>query len=249
MIKEFFKTILYTPLFNLLVLFAWLTPGDSIGWGIIFVTIFVKLALWVPSAKAIRSPIQMSQYRDDIKEIQDKHKGDKAAQSKATMAFYKEKGINPLAGCLPLLIQLPVLIILYRVFIVGLGDFRGDLLYSFMPQIDSINIYFFGLNLSEPSMIIMPLIAAGFQFAQSKHMMILNPPPKNSKDPAANMQKQMLYMFPVITFFIARSFPAGLALYWATNAILSTIQQEVIRRTYQPEKPDVKIVVRSKKNQ
>ena len=248
MIKEFFKAILYTPLFNLLVLFAWLTPGDSIGWGIIFVTIFVKLALWIPSAKAIRSPIQMSQYRDEIKEVQDKHKGDKAAQSQAVMAFYKEKGINPLSGCLPLLIQLPVLIVLYRVFIVGLGDFRADLLYSFMPQIESVNTFFFGLDLTEPSQFIMPLIAASLQFVQSKHMMILNPPSKTSKDPAANMQKQMLYMFPLITFFIARSFPAGLALYWATNAILSTIQQEVIRRTYKPEKSDVKIKVRTKKN-
>ncbi len=246
MVKEFFKTILYEPLFNLLVFFAWLVPGHSIGWAIILLTLLVKLILWVPSAKAIRSPLQMRQYQDEIKELQDRHKGDRAAQSQALMAFYKEKGINPLSGCLPLLIQLPVIFILYRVFIVGLGDFRPDLLYSFTPHLDAINTNFFGINLSNPDRFVLPIIAAGLQFLQSRHMMLLNPPSKNSNDPAAAMQKQMIYIFPVMTYFIALSLPAGLALYWAANALFSVGQQEVLRRNFKPTKPNVTVKVRTK---
>jgi YidC/Oxa1 family membrane protein insertase len=247
MVKEFFKAILYTPLFNLLVFFAWLVPGHSIGWAIILLTILVKLILWVPSAKAIKSPIQMRQYQDEIRELQQRYKDDRAAQSQALMAFYKEKGSNPLSGCLPILIQLPVIFILYRVFIVGLGDLRTDLLYSFTPHLDSINTNFLGIDLSSPDRIVLPLVAAILQFAQSRHMMLLNPPAKDSKDPAAAMQKQMMYMFPVMTYFIAFTLPAGLALYWATNAAFSIGQQEVLRRTYKPTKPDVKVTVRTKK--
>lgn len=246
MVKEFFKTILYEPLFNLLVFFAWLVPGHSIGWAIILLTLLVKAILWVPSAKAIRSPLQMRQYQDEIKELQERHKGDRAAQSQALMAFYKEKGINPLSGCLPLLIQLPVVFILYRVFIVGLGDLRPDLLYSFTPHLETINTHFFGINLASPDRVVMPIIAALLQFAQSRHMMLLNPPSKDSKDPAAAMQKQMIYLFPVMTYFIALSLPAGLALYWAANALFSIGQQEVLRRNFKPTKPDVTVKVRTK---
>ncbi|MEX1123556.1 MAG: YidC/Oxa1 family membrane protein insertase [Patescibacteria group bacterium] len=246
MVADFFRAILYTPLFNLLVFFAWLIPGHSIGWSIIIVTLIVKAILWVPSAKSIRSPIQMRQYQDEIKELQDRHKDNKAAQSQALMAFYKEKGINPLSGCLPLLIQLPVIFVLYRVFIAGLGDVHFDLVYSFVPHLDAINTHFFGIDLAHPSKIVLPIIAGGLQFLQSRHMMLLNPPSKTSKDPTAMMQKQMMYLFPVMTYFIASSLPAGLALYWATNALVSTAQQEVIRRTYHPTEPKVKVTVRTK---
>lgn len=248
MVKEFFKTILYEPLFNLLVFFAWLVPGHSIGWAIILLTILVKLILWVPSAKAIRSPLQMRQYQDEIKEIQERYKTDRAAQSQAVMAFYKEKGINPLSGCLPILIQLPVIFILYRVFITGLSDLRPDLLYSFTPHLDTVNASFFGINLAEPDRIFMPIVAALLQFAQSRHMMQMNPPSKKAgNDPAAMMQKQMVYLFPVMTYIIALTLPAGLALYWATNAAISIGQQEVIRRNYKPAGSNVKVTVRSKK--
>lgn len=246
-IKDFFKAILYQPLFNLLVFYAWLIPGHSIGWAIILLTLTVKLALWKLSAKAIQAPIQMRQYQDEIKEIQQRYKEDRAAQSQALMAFYKEKGINPLSGCLPLLLQLPVIFILYRVFMVGLHDTRPDLLYSFTPHMDTINVFFFGIDLSSPERFVLPLVAALAQFAQSKHMMLLSPPlAKGSKDPMVTMQKQMVFMFPVMTFFIAMSLPAGLALYWATNAIISVGQQEVIRRNFKSSKPKVNVTVRSK---
>src|SRR3989344_4004423 len=148
--KEFFKIILYKPLFNLLVFFSFIVPGHSVGWAIILLTIVVRLVLWVPNAKSLQAPLKMRAYQDDIKRLQEQYKDNRAAQSQALMAFYKEKGINPLSGCLPILIQLPILIILYQVFMTGISNLRPDLIYSFTPHLDSINQMFLGINMAQP---------------------------------------------------------------------------------------------------
>lgn len=247
MIKEFFKNILYEPLFNLLVFFAWLVPGHSIGWAIIMLTFLVRLLLWAPSVKALKAPLMMRQYKDEIAVIQERYKDNRVAQAQALMAFYKEKGINPLSGCLPLLIQLPVLIILYRVFLVGVHDVRPDLLYSFTPHLDAVNPMFFGIDLTVPERFILPLLAAGLQYLQTKHFQQLNPPPTvDSKDPAAILSRQMVVLFPLMTFFVAMSFPAGLALYWAATTLFSWLQQLYIAKTFVPTRSTVSVTVRQK---
>ncbi|MBI4948404.1 membrane protein insertase YidC [Candidatus Berkelbacteria bacterium] len=246
--KELIKTILYKPLFNLLVFLAWLVPGHSIGWAIIGITIIVKGLLWKLSLKTLKVPLEMNLHRDELKQLQERHKDNRNALAQAQMAFYKEKGINPLAGCLPLLIQLPILLILYRVFIVGLNDLRPDLIYSFTPHLDTLNTMFFGIDLSKPDpYFIIPALAALLQFLQTRHMQQLNPPigdPK--KDPAVMMNKQMMYLFPAMTFFISFKFPAGLPLYWAASTALTWVQQIYVQKTFKPE-AKAKVVVRSKK--
>jgi YidC/Oxa1 family membrane protein insertase len=248
-IKLFLKAVLYQPLFNIMVFFAWLIPGHSIGWGIIFLTLLVRLALWSPSLKTIKTPLLMRQYQGDIKEIQEKYKTDKAAQSQALMAFYKEKGVSPLAGCLPLLIQLPILLILYQVFITGIKDVRADLIYSFTPHADTLNAMFFGINLASPEKIFLPALAGILQFLQAKHMQGLNGPTASAKDdPTAAMSKQMMYIFPFMTFFIALSLPAGLSLYWIATTLFSLVQQIYVAKTFKPTAPQVAVTVRSKKH-
>lgn len=247
-IKNFFKVILYKPLFNLLLFFAWLVPGHSVGWAIIIVTFLVRLALWPSSLKTLKAPLQMRQYAPELKAIQEKYKDDRQAQSQAQMAFYKEKGINPLAGCLPLLIQLPILLIMYRVFITGLNSIRPDLLYSFTPHLATINSIFFGINLLHPDKFwILPLLAGGAQYFQTRSMQAINPAAANSNDPTAMMNKQMMYLFPLMTFFIARSLPSGLALYWFVTSIFSLGQQVYVAKTYKPAKATASVSVRSKK--
>lgn len=248
MIKEFFKTTLYEPLFNLLVFFAWLVPGHSIGWAIILLTILVKVVLWVPSLKSIQTPILLRLYQDEMKAIQERYKDDRAAQSQALMAFYKEKGVNPLSGCLPLLIQLPVVLILYRVFMVGLSDLRPDLLYSFTPRLDSINASFFGLDLAAKDRFILPLLAGVFQYFQARHLQRLNPPTTtNPSDPSVIISKQSTFLFPIMTFFVTFSVPAGLGLYWVTSTALQLLQQVYVEKTFRPTQPKVSVSVRSKK--
>lgn len=245
--KEFFKAILYKPLFNLLVFFAYIVPGHSIGWAIILLTLLVRVLLWKPSAKTLIAPMQMRQHRDELQALQERHKGDRTAFAQAQMAFYKEKGINPLAGCLPLLIQLPIIIILYRVFIVGINDIRPDLIYSFTPHLNTINSFFFGIDLAKADpTFILPALAAIGQYFQSRHMQAINPPLAGSNDPAAMMTKQMIIFLPIMTFFIAYKLPAGLALYWVTTTVFSWLQQIYIAKTFQPT-VKASVTVRSKK--
>ncbi len=247
-IKDFFKFILYKPLFNLLVFFAWLVPGHSVGWAIVLLTILVRLILWIPQSKALRSPMEMRAHQDDIKAIQEKYKDDKTAQAQATMAFYRERGISPFSGCLPMLIQLPVIFILYRVFTVGLHNIRPDLLYSFTPHLDSINTMFFGMDLSKPNHWVLPIIAGLAQFGQSRQYASINTAASsNPNDPAAMMNKQMVYLFPLMTIFIARSLPAGLAIYWIVTSLFSWFQQVYVLKTYKPKGSNVKVSVRQKK--
>lgn len=243
---EIFNTILYWPLFNLLIFLTWLIPGQSVGWGIIALTLLVRAAMWKLQAKSITIPLQQRQYTDEINDIKEKYAKDPAAQSQALIAFYKEKGISPLAGCLPLLIQLPILITLYHVFVNGLKSYDPSLLYSFTSHLETLNKIFFGLNLAEPNKIVLPLLAAVLQFGQTKHMQMLNPPTGKSSDPAVMMSKQMLYIFPVMTFIISSSFPAGLALYWVTTTAAGWAQQVYIAKNYVAPKKKVSVSVKSK---
>lgn len=247
-IKGFFKVILYQPLFNLLLFFAWLVPGHSVGWAIILVTVLVRLALWHSSVKTLKAPLQMRQHAPELKAIQERYKDDRQAQAQAQMAFYKENGINPLSGCLPLLIQLPILLVLYRVFITGLNQVRPDLIYSFTPHLNTINSNWFGINLIHPDKFwILPLLAAGAQFLQTRNMQALNPTVAGANDPTAMMNKQMMYIFPLFTFFIARSLPSGLALYWLVTSIFSLLQQIYVAKTFVPTPAKAAVTVRSKK--
>lgn len=242
---EFFRVILYEPLFNLLVFFAWLVPGHSMGWSIVILTVLVRLALWLPTMKSLRTPLLLNQYRDEVAQLQEKYKDDRSAQARALMAFYKEKGVSPFSGCLPLLIQLPILIVLYHVFIVGLKDLRPDLLYSFTPHLDSINAQFFGLDLAKPDRVFLPLLAAAMQFLQARHFQMLNPISGGKSDPTVIMTRQMQYLFPVMTYFIAITLPAGLPLYWATTTGISWLQQVYAVKTFKPI-PRARVTVRNK---
>jgi len=243
--KAFFKAILYTPLFNLLVFLSWLVPGHSVGWAIILITIIVRIALWIPNSKALKSQLYIREHQAELKTVTDKYT-DPQEKAKAQMAFYKEKGINPLSGCLPILIQLPILIILYRVFITGLGDIRPDLLYSFTPHLDVVNAHFLGLNLADKDRFFLPVIAAILQFVQAKMSQQMMPVNNNPKDPGAMMTKQMLYIFPAMTYFIGSTLPAGLSLYWATTTLFQVGQQYWVMKKTPLTSKKVAVTVRKK---
>jgi len=108
-IKSFFKTILYKPLFNLLVLLIWLIPGHNVGVAIIILTVLIRLALLPSTASSIKAQKKLKELQPEIDKIREKYKSDQQAQAKATMDFYKDNKINPFSSCLPLLIQLPIL--------------------------------------------------------------------------------------------------------------------------------------------
>jgi YidC/Oxa1 family membrane protein insertase len=150
--------------------------------------------------------------------------------------LYKEAGTSPWGACLPLIIQLLVLVLLYRVFNIGLSTARFDLLYKFMPRPDSINTFFLGINLSKPNLWVLPILAGALQFVQSRLAM----PPTNRKkgsvedNPMMAATSQMMYIFPLVTVFIARGLPAALAIYWITTSAFMIIQQYYINQVIKP---------------
>lgn len=244
--KELLKTLLYTPLFNLLVFFSWLVPGHSVGWAIILLTIVVRIILWAPNSKALKSQLYMRSHQDELKKLSEKYDNPQE-RAQAQMAYYKQHGINPMAGCLPMLIQLPILYILYLVFMAGLKDIRPDLLYSFTPHLDTVNAHFLGINLAGKDRFFLPVIAGLLQLVQTRYSQKLMPVSTAKNDPSAMMTKQMTYLFPAMTYFIGSTLPAGLSLYWATTTLFQ-IGQQVYTTKHFIAKPSkgVEITVRKK---
>lgn len=229
-----FNETLYRPLFNLLIWIYNIIPGHDFGVAIILLTVFLRLVLYPLSHKALKSQKALQELQPKIKEIQKKHKN-KEEQAKATMAFYKENKVSPFSGCLPILVQLPLLIALYQVFLKGFNAENLEVLYSFVSNPGSVNPMFLGLvNLANPSPIF--AILAGFsQFLQSKAMF------KQKKGADAGglgdfskiMSKQMTYMMPLFLVFIAWNLPSGLALYWIVTMLFSLLQQLVVNKSFE----------------
>ena len=243
-ITGLFNTILYRPLLNFLVLLYKYVPGHDFGIAIILLTVIVKLLLYPLGSKAIKSQKNLAEIQPKIKEIQEKYKDDKEKQTRALMEFYKEAKVNPFSGCLPVLIQLPILIALYRVFWQGFqAEHISKFLYGFMPRIDSINASFLGIiDLSRswfvesngvkqylwPNIILIILVALA-QFWQTKSLSpAIKPVKKKESDFSGMMQKQMQYFMPVFTGLILFSLPSAVALYWLANTLFSIAQQRFI---------------------
>lgn len=236
--KALIKTILYQPLFNALIFLIWLVPGHSAGAAIIILTIVIRLLLWPSSQKAMIAQRRLKDLGPELAKLKEKYKGDQQAFGKAQLEFYREKKISPFGGCLPLLIQFPILIILYYVFRTGLDTSHFNYLYPFTPKPDTINTSFFGINLSQPSKWVLPILAGGFQFIQSWQMMKQNPNPSaasgkaDKNDMQQMMSKQMMYLMPLFTVFIARGLPAALPLYWIVTTVFAIVQQEYVNRMH-----------------
>ena len=245
LLTSIFHEALYRPLFNALVFLYNIIPGHDLGAAIIILTLLVRFALYPSSKKAIKGQKEMQELQPKLKEIQDKHKDNKEKQAQALMEFYRKNKVNPLSGCLPLLVQMPILIALYHVFIAGFDDGTLNVLYSFIHNPEHINPISFGIiDLSQKN-IILALVAGGFQFIQAKMMLVSRKkteeknkdkkkkkgePSKEEKiqDFSQTMGKQMVYFMPLITIVFAMSFPSGLALYWIVTTLFAIGQQHLI---------------------
>jgi YidC/Oxa1 family membrane protein insertase len=246
-----FHDIFYQPIYNILIVlyhFLW----NDFAIAIIVLTVLVKFALLPLSRKQINSQKKMQELQPKIKDLQEKHKGDKEVLAKKTMSLYKENDINPAAGCLPLIVMIVLFFAMYRVIfnLSGEQDFipKAEDLYSFVPQIDRISEI--GLGFLELGKVNIPLaiITAAMTYIQIAMMQKKNQEsnnslkkgeeekqvkavekkgPKSLTDPdfAQTLQKQMLYIIPAMTLFIGFTFPAGLTLYWFTSTLFTVVQQ------------------------
>ncbi len=242
-----FNVILYQPLFNALVLLYQFLPGKDFGVAIIVLTIIIRLILYPLMMKSIKSQKAISGLQPKIQEVQQKYKEDKQKQAKEMMSLYQKEKINPFGGCLPFLIQLPVMIALYRVFWRGMDPEAMNQLYGFVPDPGAIDPFFLGaINLSQ-SILWLAVLAGILQFFQTK--MIMAKKNKKPKEKKTNqmaqfsdvMQKQMLYFFPVFTVIILLNLPSAIALYWIITALFSIFQQRLVfkkqpKQEYEPAK-------------
>lgn len=250
--------LLVWPITNLLIVFykfaEWLHLPGPLGFAIIFLTISMRLLLYPLMHTQLKSAKKMADLKPHLDELTARHKDDKKALQQAQLNLYKEHGVNPAAGCLPLLLQFPVLIALYNVFYQLLGNggaakFIEDInkiLYLPALHITEINFSFFGVDLGlKPSswqthgwwLLAIPVITGLLQWYQTKLMMPASPKtaslggPSEKKDDMGEMQKQMALITPVMFGFFALQLPIGLALYWNVFGLFGIMQQLKVNKS------------------
>jgi len=207
-------TVLSKPLFWLLEKLNGLF--GNWGWAIVGLTVLLKLAFFPLSAASYRSMARMKKVAPRLKVLQEKHKGDRAKLNQAMMEMYRTEKINPMGGCLPMLVQIPVFIALYWTLLASV-EMRNA------PWIGWIH----DLAVPDP-FLILPVIMMASMLVQYK----LNPVPP---DP---MQAKLMLFMPLIFGVMFFFFPAGLVLYWVVNNILSIAQQWQITRMIESGKED-----------
>lgn len=212
------------------LLFFYQLFGGNLGLSIIAITLITKIVLLPLVIPSLKSAKKMQDLKPELDRLKAKYT-DKAAFQQAQVALYKERGINPAAGCLPQIFQIIILISLYQVFMYFLkqSSVEGTVL----------NPYFIYLDLTKPDRTyIMPILAGVSQLIFSLMMQsgvvseVKNPKKKdekkkeeNSLEMASSMQQQMVYMMPLMTVIISLNFQSGLVLYWVISTVFSLIQQ------------------------
>jgi YidC/Oxa1 family membrane protein insertase len=224
-----------------LTLFYKIIPNYGIA--IILLTLLVRALLFPLTKKGSEATLRMQTLSPKIKEIQEKYK-DNPTQMNAKMAeLYKQEGYNPLSGCFPLLIQLPIFFAMYNLFNTHF-DLRGarfipgwipdlsmpESVFSFAPH----QLPFLGWS----DIRLLPFIYVGSQLFSG--MITQTPDQRNNAQ-----MKMMLYVMPIMFFFILYNVPSGLLLYWIMTNILSLVQQIIINR-YRKHTPPVEPVAASK---
>lgn len=178
------------------------------GWSIVLLTITVKLVLWPLSAKAYKSMARMRKLGPEMQRLKEQYGDDRQKMSQEMMKFYQKEKINPLGGCLPILVQMPVFIALYWMLLESVELRHAP--FMFWIQDLSVKDPFF----------ILPILMGASMFVQQ----MLNPTPP---DP---MQAKIMRMLPIVFTFFFLWFPAGLVIYWVVNNIISIAQQYAITR-------------------
>ena len=252
-----FDIFLTTPILNLLIaiykILASANIPGTLGLSIIILTAIIRFALWPLTSSQLKSTQKMAALKPHLDRIKTEHGHDKVRHQEEVTKLYKEHGVNPLAGCLPLLLQLPVFFALYNVLnkvVTANGDdfvkTINSQLYSPVLHLDkapSTSFLTYGLH-NKPSewqqvgilILLVPLLTGAFQFIQSK--MIVAPAPKTAvkkadgkegmEDTMAQVSSQMTFLMPAMIAFFSYGFPLGLSLYWNTFTIIGIIQQYVI---------------------
>ncbi len=247
---SFFNIVLLWPIINVLVfiykLLITIGVPYALGFSIILLTIVIRLLLYPLTTSQLKTSQKMQELSPHLSRLKEKHKGDSKRVQEETMKLYKEHGINPAAGCIPMLIQLPFLWGLYSVLahIVSLQPSQIVMQINKIVYIPFLKLtfpwdqYFFGIPLGKnpsqllsvmPLLALVPVVTALLQYIQSKMMLPVQKEKEEKKpqgdDFSSAFQTQSLYIFPLMIGFFSYSLPIGLSLYWNTITLFGILQQ------------------------
>ena len=250
--SELWHIFLYQPLVNGLILFYKIL-FNNLGLAIIALTAAIRLILIPLTAPSLKAAKKMQELAPQLQKLKERYKNDKQGLSRAQLELYRQHGANPAAGCLPQIVQLLILIALFQAFSEVLKP-NGTAVITKLNEVlypslrlssqTIFNLKFLYLDLAKPDIIRLPaftfplpgiflILAALTQFLSSKMMVPqvkaqaaeAKKTPGKEDDMATMMQKQMLYMFPLMTLLIGFSFPSGLVLYWLVFSLFQMAQQ------------------------
>lgn len=224
-----YHNFIYQPILNTL-LWLYSVLGHNLGFAIIILTLLVRGLLIPFTLPQLKSAKKMALLKPELDALKKKHGHDAKLLQQKQLEFYKTRGVNPAAGCLPFIAQFVVLIALYQVFMNTLGgNGMGEVSTSF---------FIWDLK-SKDGSFILPVLAGVLQLITSLTLLpaIENEPEKRPgtkaqkedvADMATSMQQQMVFMMPIMTVIFSLQFPSGLALYWVITTAFSLVQQLVV---------------------
>ena len=251
-LSELFNTLLYVPILNFLIFLYW-HLWENLGIAIIAMTIILRFVLYPLTKPSMEMARKQKELQPELDKLKKEYKN-KQVLAQKQMELYKKHGANPASGCLPQIVQLIIVIALYKVFtnlLSGLFDAAkiNPLLYFDslkLPLGYQLNTHFLYLNLSKPDpYYVLPVLAAVSQFFMSKYMMVgskkneklVEGTPDKKDDIMYNMQNQMMYLLPVMTLIIGIKLPSGLVLYWFVSTMLAIAMYYYVNK--RNEKKDV----------
>lgn len=251
MLGQLFHELLYRPLFNALIALYDFLPFQDLGLATIVLTILIRLLFSPLLTRQFRSQRALAVLQPKMAEIRKGIK-DQAEQSRRLLALYKEHGVNPASGCVPLLVQLPVLWAMFAVLRDGLQPGSLAALYPGVPNPGTVNTISFGLlNLAQPAFqrtdgaiviawpaVLLAVLTGVVTYWQVRLTPMQPHTAADDKTPAEQamhrMSRQMLFMMPIMTTYFSLAFPAGLALYWFVTTLVAVVQQRHLLRPHVP---------------
>lgn len=257
-IRTLMATAFYAPILNFFVGIIQYLPNHSLGIAIIIITIIVRLILLVPQHQMMVSTKRMQEIQPKIKELQAKHKSDQAKMGMELMELYKREKVNPLGSCLPILIQTPILIVLYWVLSSIQDHSNYFYLYPIFQsfEISKVDHIFLGMDLlaiGGVAAMILGVVVGITQFLQiwlsqrrAAPLPVVKPEERDPNsimpDPQM-MNKFMLYVLPVVIAVSVLYFPIGVGIYWFIGTLFMLVQQAIVNHMLDSEKGKGEIIV------
>lgn len=235
MISTFFNAVFYDPIYNALVALVALAPGGDVGIAVIILTIIIRLILLPFSLSAARTQRAMKILEPKIKDLKEKHKGNKEKEALETLSLYKEAQVNPFASILTVFIQIPVLLALYWVFYYEpFSTINTARLYALTPIPLLTSLEFLGFISVAGKSITLAVLAGLTQFLQAHMALSGTMKPSEGGGMQNDFQRimglQLKYVFPFLIGTISYTTSGAIALYFITTNLAGSLQELYVRR-------------------